>query len=170
MATIQKIIPNFWFDSQAEDAANYYVSIFKNSKIDRITRYGKEGFEIHHRPAGSVMTVEFTLEGQKFVGLNGGPIFQFNEAVSFVIYCDSQQEVDYYWDKLIEGGDKNSQQCGWLKDKFGLSWQVVPKVLDEMIADPDPKKSEAVTRAMLQMKKLDIKRLQDAYNGEPVLS
>lgn len=170
MATLHKIIPNFWFDSQAEEAANYYVSIFKNSKIGRITRYGKEGYEIHHRPEGSVMTVEFTLDGQQFLALNGGPVFKFNEAVSFIVYCDSQQEVDYYWNKLTEGGDKNSQQCGWLKDKFGLSWQVVPKVLDEMIADPDSKKSEAVMRAMLQMKKLDVQKLEEAYNGEAVLS
>ena len=170
MATFQKIIPNLWFDSQAEDAANYYVSIFKNANIGRISRYGKEGFEIHQRPEGSVMTVEFTLEDQHFVALNGGPHFTFNEAISFVVYCDTQEEIDYYWNKLTQGGDKNAQQCGWLKDKFGLSWQIVPKVLDEMLLDADSKKSAAAMRAMLGMKKLDIRKLEEAYNGEAVLS
>lgn len=170
MATFQKIIPNLWFDSQAEDAANYYVSIFKNSKIGRISWYGKEGFEIHQRPEGSVMTVEFTLEDQQFVALNGGPHFTFNEAISFVVYCDTQEEIDHYWNKLTQGGDKNAQQCGWLKDKFGLSWQIVPKVLDDMLLDADAKKSAAAMRAMLSMKKLDIQKLKEAYNGEAVLS
>jgi predicted 3-demethylubiquinone-9 3-methyltransferase (glyoxalase superfamily) len=170
MATMQKITSNLWFDREAEEAANYYVSIFKNSAIGKITRFGKEGYEIHKMPEGTVMTVEFTIEGQKFVGLNGGPIFKFNEAISFIVNCETQEEVDYYWNKLSEGGDKNAQQCGWLKDKFGLSWQVVPTILEEMIADPDRKKTEAVMNAMLKMKKLDIRKLEEAYNQEAVLS
>lgn len=169
MATMQKITSNLWFDTQAEEAAKYYVSIFKNSKIGRISRYGKEGYEIHQRPAGSVMTVEFILEGQTFVALNGGPYFKFNEAISFIVNCETQEEIDYYWYKLSEGGDKNAQQCGWLKDKFGLSWQVVPTILDDMIMDGS-KKSEAVMKALLQMKKLDIQKLEEAYNQEAVLS
>jgi predicted 3-demethylubiquinone-9 3-methyltransferase (glyoxalase superfamily) len=170
MATMQKITSNLWFDTQAEEAAKYYVSIFKNSKMGRISRYGKEGYEIHQRPAGSVMTVEFTLEGQTFIALNGGPHFKFNEAISFIVNCETQEEIDYYWNKLSEGGDKNAQQCGWLKDKYGLSWQIVPTIIDDMITDPDSKKSEAVMRALLKMKKLDIKKLEEAYNHEAVLS
>lgn len=166
---MQKITSNLWFDRQAEEAAKYYVSIFKNSKIGRISRYGKEGFEIHQMPAGTVMTVEFTLDGQNFVALNGGPIFKFNEAISFIVNCETQDEIDYYWNKLSEGGDKNAQQCGWLKDKYGLSWQVVPTVLEDMIMDGS-KKSESVMRALLQMKKLDIQKLEEAYNQEAVLS
>src|SRR5262245_21480115 len=126
---VKKIAPCLWFDDQAEEAANFYTSIFKNSKIINISRYGKEGFEIHGRPAGSVMTVAFELDGQKFTALNGGPVFKFNEAVSFQVSCQSQEEVDYFWGKLSEGGDKNAQQCGWLKDKYGVSWQIVPTVL-----------------------------------------
>ena len=167
---MQKITSNLWFDSQAEEAAKYYVSIFKNSKMGRISRFGKEGYEIHQRPAGSVMTVEFFLEGQTFVALNGGPHFKFNEAISFIVNCETQQEIDYYWNKLSEGGDKNAQQCGWLKDKYGLSWQVVPTMLDDMFADPNSKKTEAVMKVMLQMKKLDIQTLEEAYNQEAVLS
>jgi predicted 3-demethylubiquinone-9 3-methyltransferase (glyoxalase superfamily) len=170
MATMQKITSNLWFDTQAEEAAKYYVSIFKNSKMGRISRYGKEGYEIHQRPAGSVMTVEFTLEGQTFIALNGGPHFKFNEAISFIVNCETQEEIDYYWNKLSEGGDKNAQQCGWLKDKYGLSWQIVPTIIDDMITDPNSKKSEAVMRALLKMKKLDIKKLEEAYNQEAVLS
>jgi predicted 3-demethylubiquinone-9 3-methyltransferase (glyoxalase superfamily) len=170
MATMQKIISNLWFDTQAEEAAKYYVSIFKNSSIGKITYFGKEGFEIHKMPEGTVMTVEFTLEEQKFVALNGGPIFKFNEAISFIVNCATQEEIDYYWNKLSEGGDKKAQQCGWLKDKYGLSWQVVPTILDDMIADPDSRKSAAAMRAMLKMKKLDIKKLEEAYNQEAVLS
>lgn len=163
MATMQKITSNLWFDRQAEEAANYYVSIFKNSKIGRISRYGKEGYEIHKMPAGTVMTVEFFLEGQTFIALNGGPHFNFNEAISFIVNCETQDEVDYYWNKLSEDGDKKAQQCGWLKDKYGLSWQIVPMVLDDMILDPNSKKSEAVMRVLLQMKKLDIGKLEEAY-------
>ena len=169
MATMQKITSNLWFDNQAEEAAKYYVSIFKNARIERISRYGKEGYEIHKMPADSVMTVEFTLEGQTFVALNGGPIFKFNEAISFIVNCETQDEIDYYWNKLSEGGDKNAQQCGWLKDKYGLSWQIVPTIMDDMIMDGS-KKSEAVMRALLKMKKLDIRKLEEAYNQEAVLS
>jgi len=165
MATIQKITPNLWFDKQAEDAANFYTSIFKNSSLGKISRYGKEGYETHKMPEGTVMTVQFYIEGQEFLGLNGGPHFTFNEAVSFIINCDTQEEVNYYWDKLAEGGDEKSQICGWLKDKFGLSWQVVPTALGEMLSDPDPKKSQPVMKELLQMKKLDIEKLQQAYNS-----
>lgn len=165
MQHIQTISPCLWFDNQAEDAAKFYTGIFKNSRIVNISRYGEAGREIHGRPAGSVMTVAFELEGQAFTALNGGPVFTFNEAVSFQIYCETQREVDYYWEKLSAGGDENAQQCGWLKDKFGLSWQVVPTVLPEMISDPDPKKSQRTFEAMLRMKKLDIDKLQRAYSG-----
>jgi predicted 3-demethylubiquinone-9 3-methyltransferase (glyoxalase superfamily) len=165
MATMQKITPNLWFDDQAEEAAKFYTSIFKNSSIGKITRYGKEGKEIHGRPEGSVMVIEFELEGQKFTALNGGPVFKFNEAISFIINCDSQQEVDHYWDKLTEGGDKKSQMCGWLKDKFGVSWQVIPVEMGKMLSDPDAGKSQRVMKAMLQMKKIDLQELRKAYNG-----
>jgi predicted 3-demethylubiquinone-9 3-methyltransferase (glyoxalase superfamily) len=160
---MQKISPCLWFDNQAEEAANFYCSIFNNSKLGNITRYGEEGFEIHRRPAGSVMTVEFQLEGQDFLALNGGPVFKFNEAISFQVHCKTQEEVDDYWEKLSKGGDKNAQQCGWLKDKYGVSWQIVPTVLPEMLQDKDPEKSQRVMKALLQMKKLDIKRLKQAY-------
>jgi len=160
---IQGITPCLWFDDQAEEAVNFYVSIFRNAKIGNITRYGKEGYEIHRRPAGSVMTVEFQLEGQDFVGLNGGPIFKFNEAISFQVLCKTQEEVDHYCDKLSQGGDKNAQQCGWLKDKYGVSWQIVPTVLREMLQDKDSKKSGRVMSALLQMTKLDIARLKQAF-------
>ena len=158
-----KITPCLWFDNQAEEAVNFYVSIFKNSKIGSITRYGEEGYEIHGRPAGTVMTVEFQLEGQGFVALNGGPVFKFNEAISFQVHCKTQEEVDGYWEKLSKGGDKNAQQCGWLKDQYGVSWQIVPTVLPKMLQDKDAKKSERVMKALLQMKKLDIERLEQAY-------
>jgi predicted 3-demethylubiquinone-9 3-methyltransferase (glyoxalase superfamily) len=163
MAISNRITPNLWFDSDAEIAARFYTSIFKNSTVGKISRYGKEGFEIHGRPEGSVMTVEFVLEGQKFVGLNGGPVFKFNEAVSFIIDCDTQDEIDYYWEKLSDGGDPKSQVCGWLKDKFGLSWQVVPVELSEMLSDPYDKRSQNAMKAMLQMKKLNIAALKKAY-------
>ncbi len=160
---MRKIISCLWFDNQAEEAAKFYTSIFKNSHIGKITRYGKEGREIHGREAGSVMTVEFEIEGRSFVGLNGGPVFKFNEAVSFQVMCKTQREVDYYWEKLSEGGDAKAQQCGWLKDKYGVSWQIVPTVLVGMLQDKDQKKSERVMKALLQMKKLDIKALKQAY-------
>ena len=158
-----KITPCLWFDNQAEEAVNFYVSIFKNSKVGSITRYGEEGYEIHGRPAGTVMTVEFQLEGQGFVALNGGPVFKFNEAISFQVHCKTQEEVDHYWEKLSKGGDKNAQQCGWLKDKYSVSWQIVPTVLPKMLQDKDAKKSERVMKALLEMKKLDIERLEQAY-------
>ena len=170
MATTQKISSNLWFAHEAEEAANYYVSIFKNGKVKKVTYYGKEGYDIHKMPEGTVMTVEFELDGQTFVALNGGPVFKFNEAVSFIVNCDTQAEIDYYWEKLSQGGDKQSQQCGWLKDKYGLSWQVVPRQLSEMLSDKPTERSESVMKALLQMKKLDIRKLEEAYNGEAVLS
>ncbi|MGZ5115866.1 MAG: VOC family protein [Burkholderiales bacterium] len=165
MQISQKISPCLWFDDQAEQAANFYISIFKNSKIIQISRYGEVGQEVHGRAPGSVMTVAFELDGQGFTALNGGPIFKFNEAISFQIYCDTQQEVDHYWDKLSAGGDPKAHQCGWLKDKYGLSWQVVPRVLIDMITDRDAQKSQRVFGAMLQMKKIDIEKLKKAYAG-----
>jgi len=164
MATIQKITSNLWFDNQAEDAAKFYTSVFKNSTIGKISRYNKEGYEIHKMTAGSVMTVEFFLEGQKFLGLNGGPVFKFTEAISFIVYCDTQEEIDYYWDKLSEGGDKKAQVCGWLKDQFGLSWQITPTILGDMFLDPDSKGAQHAMKAMLQMKKLNIDELKKAFN------
>jgi predicted 3-demethylubiquinone-9 3-methyltransferase (glyoxalase superfamily) len=165
MATTQPVVPCLWFDSQAEEAARFYTGIFKNSKIGTITRYTEAGREAHGRPAGTVMTVEFELNGQTFTALNGGPHFKFNEAVSFQIMCRTQEEVDHYWNKLSQGGDPNAQQCGWLKDKYGLSWQVVPTVLVELMKDPDKEKSGRTMEAMLQMKKLDIAALKRAYEG-----
>ncbi|MEX0613903.1 MAG: VOC family protein, partial [Pirellulales bacterium] len=143
-----------------------YTSIFKNSKIGHISRYGEAGYEIHRMPAGTVLTIEFELNGQKFTALNGGPVFKFNEAISFQVHCESQDEVDYYWDRISAGGDEKAQQCGWLKDKFGLSWQIVPTLLVKLLQDPDPKKSARVMNAMLQMKKIEIKRLQQAYDED----
>lgn len=151
---MQKIAPCLWFDDKAEQAAKFYTSIFKNSKVSDITLYGN---------AGSVATVEFEIEGQEFVALNGGPIFKFNEAISFQVYCETQEEVDYYWQKLSEGGDEKAQQCGWLKDKYGVSWQIVPTVLIKMLKDKDTKKSDRVMKVMLQMHKLDINILRQAY-------
>jgi predicted 3-demethylubiquinone-9 3-methyltransferase (glyoxalase superfamily) len=157
---MQKITPFLWFDGKAEEAANFYVSLFKNSKILRVSRYGEAG----PGPKGSVLTVSFQLNGQEFVALNGGPQFKFTEAVSFVVNCETQEEIDLYWEKLSEGGWKD--QCGWLKDKYGLSWQVVPTVLGEMVSDPDPKRSNRVMEAILKMKKLDIQKLKQAYEQE----
>jgi predicted 3-demethylubiquinone-9 3-methyltransferase (glyoxalase superfamily) len=165
MATIQKITPHLWFDRQAEEAAKYYTGIFKNSEILNTTHYSKEGYEIHKMPEGTVMTVEFLIEGQKFIALNGGPLFKFNESVSFLVNCTSQQEIDYYWEKLTPGGDPKAQQCGWLKDKFGVSWQVAPEQLHDMMTDRDREKSDRVTRAFLQMKKIDLHALEEAYEG-----
>jgi predicted 3-demethylubiquinone-9 3-methyltransferase (glyoxalase superfamily) len=161
----KRIAPCLWFDNEAEEAAKYYVSIFKNSKITHIARYGKAGKEIHGRPAGSVMVVSFELDGQPFTAMNGGPLFKFNEAVSLQVYCDTQQEIDYYWDKLRAGGDERAQQCGWLKDKFGLSWQIVPVIMEKMFQEHASEKSERVMTALLQMKKLDIKKLEQAHAG-----
>ena len=165
MASRARITPCLWFDDQAEEAAGFYTSIFKNSRIVGMTRYGEAGYEIHGRPAGSVLTVEFELDGQAFTALNGGPVFTFNEAVSFQISCETQEEVDFYWEKLSAGGDEAAQQCGWLKDKYGVSWQVAPTALTKMLADADYAKSERVMTALLQMKKLDIAALQRAYDG-----
>jgi len=169
MAKMQKISSCLWFDNQAEEAAKFYTSLFKNSRIGKISHFGKEGFEQHHRPEGSVMTVQFFLEGQEFLALNGGPVFKFSEAVSFIVNCDTQQEIDNYWEKLSAGGDKNAQQCGWLKDKFGLSWQIVPTFIAEVLSGGSNDKTENLMRVMLQMKKLDLARLKKAYN-EPGMS
>jgi predicted 3-demethylubiquinone-9 3-methyltransferase (glyoxalase superfamily) len=162
--TAQRITPCLWFDTQAEEAANAYVAIFPNSRIVRLSRYGKEGHEIHGREAGSVMTVDFEIEGQRFVALNGGPHFNFNEAVSFQVHCETQEEIDHYWSSLSEGGEEGP--CGWLKDRYGLSWQVVPAGLPKMLMDPDPEKSGRVTKAFLQMRKFDIEALERAYEGQ----
>jgi predicted 3-demethylubiquinone-9 3-methyltransferase (glyoxalase superfamily) len=162
---VKRIAPCLWFDDQAEKAARYYTAIFKNSRIGRVSRYGEAGREIHGRPPGSVLTVEFELDGQPFTALNGGPVFKFNEAISLQVHCATQKEVDYYWEKLSRGGDKKAQQCGWLKDKFGVSWQVVPTILPKMISDPDRGKSQRAFEAMMQMKKFDIDKLKKAYAG-----
>ncbi len=160
------ITTHLWFNNEAEAAARFYASIFRDADIGDITYYGKAGQDIHHMPEGSVMTVEFTLEGQPFIALNGGPVFTFNEAVSFMVNCDNQQEIDYYWEKLQQDGDPSAQQCGWLKDKFGVSWQVAPTVLRQMLKDRDREKAERVMAAMLQMKKIDIAILEEVYSGE----
>jgi predicted 3-demethylubiquinone-9 3-methyltransferase (glyoxalase superfamily) len=165
MQDIQRITPCLWFDDQAEEAAGFYTAIFKNSRIVSITRYGEAGHEVHGRAAGTVMTVAFELDGQAFTALNGGPLFKFNEAISFQVSCATQEEVDYYWEKLSDGGDERAQQCGWLKDKYGVSWQVVPTILLEMINDPDSENSQRAVEAMLQMKKIDIDTLRQAYAG-----
>lgn len=165
MQVVQKITPCLWFDDQAEEAVEFYAAIFRNSRIVEVARYGEAGREIHGKPVGTVMTVAFELEGQAFTALNGGPIFKFNEAISFQVSCETQKDVDYYWEKLSQGGDVKAQQCGWLKDKYGASWQIVPRVLVEMITDPDPEKSQRVMTAMLQMKKIDIEGLKRAYAG-----
>ena len=158
---MQKITPFLWFDDQAEEAVNFYTSIFKDSKIGRIFRYTEEAAEKTGCPVGSVLTIEFEIQGQKFVALNGGPMFKFNESVSFVVNCETQEEVDYFWGKLSSDGGEESA-CGWLRDKFGLSWQIVPTVLIDMLHDDDHEKSGRVMQAMLQMKKIDIKTLKDA--------
>jgi predicted 3-demethylubiquinone-9 3-methyltransferase (glyoxalase superfamily) len=163
---MQKITPCLWFDSNAEEAVNFYTSIFKNSKIGNISRYGEAGYEIHGKPAGTVLTMQFELNGQAFTALNGGPMFKFNEAISFQVSCESQEEVDYYWGRLSEGGDEKAQVCGWLKDKYGVSWQIVPTVLVEMLQDKDAEKSGRVMEALLQMGKIDIKRLKQAYERQ----
>ncbi len=157
---LQRISPFLWFDKQAEEAANFYTSIFKNSKVGKVARYGEGG----PGPKGSAMTVAFELDGQEFVALNGGPQFKFCEAVSFVVNCETQQEIDEFWEKLSEGGKK--VECGWLKDKYGLSWQVVPTVLGELLGDKDPARSQRVMNALLKMKKLDIEGLKKAYQGQ----
>ena len=165
MPVIQTITPCLWFDTQAEEAVQFYTGIFKNSRVAKVSRYGEAGREIHGKAPGTVMVVAFELDGQTFTALNGGPLFKFNEAISLQVNCDNQEQVDYYWDKLSAGGDKRAQQCGWLKDKFGLSWQIVPRVLVEMVSDPDLEKAGRAMTAMLQMKKLDIAELKRAYAG-----
>jgi predicted 3-demethylubiquinone-9 3-methyltransferase (glyoxalase superfamily) len=165
MPKIQRITPCLWFDNQAEEAANYYVGIFQNSKIGKIGRYGEAGKEFHGKPPGSVMIVEFELDGQTFTALNGGPIFKFNEAISLQIACETQEEVDYYWNKLTVGGEEQAQQCGWLKDKFGISWQVVPTPVVKLLSEPASEKSQRAMNAMFQMKKIDIAAMQRAYDG-----
>ena len=162
MAIKHRIRPCLWFDTQAEDAARFYTSVFKNSRIKNVTRYGTAGYEVHHRPAGSVMTVEFEIDGTPFTALNGGPDFKFNEAVSFEVHCETQEEIDFYWEKLGAGGDPKAQQCGWLKDKYGLSWQVVPNNIDEIFADEKSPGYQRAMEAMLKMKKLDIEELKRA--------
>ncbi len=165
MTVKQQIQSCLWFDSEAEEAARYYVGIFKNARILRVTRYGKAGHEIHGRSEGSVLTVEFELDGQTFTALNGGPVFTFNEAISLEVHCKTQDEIDYYWERLSAGGDPKAQQCGWLKDRYGVSWQVVPTDLTEMLTDEKSPKSQRAFEAMLQMKKLDIAALKRAYDG-----
>jgi predicted 3-demethylubiquinone-9 3-methyltransferase (glyoxalase superfamily) len=155
----QKIIPNLWFDTEAEEAADFYTSVFKNSRIVNIAHYTEAG----PREAGTVMTVEFELDGERFVGINGGPEFTFSEAVSFQVTCDDQAEIDYYWERLTQGGEEGP--CGWLKDKFGLSWQVVPGGMDEMFSDPDPKRAQRAMQAMFDMTKIDVAALQAAADG-----
>ena len=162
----QRLTPCLWFDDQAEEAANYYVSIFKDSSINSIIRYSSAGQEFHHRPPGSVMVVNFEIDGHTFTALNGGPIFKFNEAVSFQVNCKTQDEIDYYWERLGEGGDPKAQQCGWLKDKFGLSWQVVPEGMEDMLGDADSAGAQRAMNAMMGMKKVDMDALQRAYDGK----
>ena len=165
MSISTRIRPCLWFNDQGEDAARFYTGIFPNSRILATTHYSEAGFEIHGRPAGSVMTVVFELDGQRFTALNGGPHFTFNEAVSFEVHCKTQEEIDYYWERLGEGGDPAAQVCGWLKDQYGLSWQVVPTELEEMIADAQSPAAQRTIKAMLQMKKMDIAELRRAYAG-----
>ncbi len=165
MPTIRKIIPCLWFDSQAEEAAKFYVSVFERSRITGLTHYGKEGQEVHGGKPGSVLTVAFELDGEPVTALNGGPQFKFTEAISLQVMCETQDEIDRYWSKLSAGGNEKAQQCGWLKDKYGLSWQIVPAVLPDLIGDPDPAKAGRVMKALLQMKKLDIKALKQAHAG-----
>jgi predicted 3-demethylubiquinone-9 3-methyltransferase (glyoxalase superfamily) len=165
MPTIkQKIAPCLWFDTQAEAAAKFYTSVFENSRIRQISRYGEAGREVHGKEAGSVMVVEFEIEGQTFTALNGGPHFKFNEAVSFQVFCETQDEIDYFWSKLSEGGKEG--QCGWLKDKYGVSWQVVPSLVPQMMTDADGAKKDRVIAAVMKMKKFDLETLKRAYAGQ----
>jgi len=162
MSVVQKISPCLWFDDQAEEAVAFYTSIFADSRINTTSRYGKAGFEQHHRPAGSVMTIAFELDGQAFTALNGGPVFKFNEAVSLQVNCTTQEEIDYFWDKLSDGGDPAARQCGWLKDKYGVSWQIIPTELLTLLKDPDPERAQRAMQAMLQMRKIDLEVLRKA--------
>ena len=165
MLTRQRIAPCLWFDDQAEEAANYYCGIFPNSRVVSVSRYGEAGQEVHHRPPGSVMVAAFELDGQPFTALNGGPLFRFNEAVSLQVYCADQREIDYYWEKLSAAGDPRAQQCGWLKDRYGLSWQVVPRDLDQIFGGGDSAGAQRAMTAMLKMKKLDIGELERARDA-----
>jgi len=165
MVTTQRISPCLWFADQAEEAARFYTGIFRNSWITTITRYGTAGFETHHRPAGSVMVVAFELDGQSFTALNGGPVFTFNEAISLQVNCETQEEIDYHWDRLSAGGNPKAQVCGWLKDRYGVSWQVVPNVMDELFRDEKSPGTQRAMEAMLRMKKIDIAALRRAHDG-----
>ena len=165
MATLEKITPCLWFDANAAEAVNFYVSVFKNSKIGRVTYYTKAVRNKHKMPEGTVMTIEFYIDGREYIALNGGPAFKFNETVSLIIHCATQEEIDFYWDTLSAGGDPAAQQCGWLKDKYGLSWQIIPTALAHMVSDARTDKAERVMKAMQQMKKPDIKALQQSYNA-----
>jgi predicted 3-demethylubiquinone-9 3-methyltransferase (glyoxalase superfamily) len=165
MPTTTKIVPCLWFDDKAEEAAKYYVGIFRNSRINVTTRYSTAGQETHKKAPGSVMTVDFELDGQRFTALNGGPEFKFNEAISLQIHCENQEEIDYYWNKLGAGGDPNAQVCGWLKDRYGLSWQVIPKDVDELYKDESSPGAQAAMEAMMQMKKIDMAALREAYDN-----
>jgi len=165
MTTIAKIAPCLWFDGQAEEAAKFYTNVFPSSRIKHISHYPNEGQEVHHQKAGSMLAVEFELDGQPFTALNGGPQFKFNEAVSLMVMCDSQAEVDRFWERLGAGGDPSAQQCGWLKDKFGLCWQIVPKAVMELWNDEEPVKMARAFKAMMSMKKLDLAKLKHAYAG-----
>lgn len=165
-ARVQELSPCLWFDGNGEEAARFYCSVFKKSKILNIAKYPPVGQEIHGGKAGSVMTVEFMLNGLKFLALNGGPLFKFNEAISMQVICETQDEIDYYWEKLGEGGDPAAQQCGWLKDKFGLSWQITPKGWEKLYKDPNSAGTQRAFKAMIEMKKLDIAALNAAYKGK----
>ncbi len=167
MSTTPRIRPCLWFADKGEEAARFYTGIFPNSRIVATTRYGEAGVEVHQRPAGSVMTVTFELDGQQFTALNGGPVFTFNEAISLEVHCGSQEEVDYYWERLGEGGDPAARQCGWLKDRYGVSWQIIPTAMERMFQDPESPATQRAMNAMLRMKKLDIRELERAYaDGE----
>lgn len=165
MSVAFRIAPCLWFADQAEDAAGYYTSIFPNSRIVYTTRYGKAGYDHHHREPGSVMTVDFELDGHRFTAMNGGPMFTFNEAISLQVFCETQAEIDYYWDRLSDGGDPAAQACGWLKDRFGMSWQVVPTGMELWFKDGTTPATERAMEALLQMKKLDLDVLRRAYDG-----
>jgi predicted 3-demethylubiquinone-9 3-methyltransferase (glyoxalase superfamily) len=166
MPAIKKMSTCLWFDTQAEEAARFYTGIFPNSKITQVTHYGEEGFDQHRKPAGSVLTVSFTLDGNEFTGLNGGPNFTFNEAISLELHCETQEDINYFWDKLGAGGDPRAQVCGWLKDRYGVSWQVAPAIMYEWLKDSPTPASERVMKVMMQMKKLDVAKLKAAYEGK----
>lgn len=167
MPNLQRITPCLWFDGQAEEAALFYTGIFPNSRITTVSRFSEVGFEQHHRPAGSVMVVAFELDGHSFTGLNGGPAFTFSEAISMQVNCQTQEEIDHYWEKLSDGGDPKAQQCGWLKDRYGVSWQVIPNFLDELFVDAESAGAKRAMAAMLQMKKIDIAAMRRAHDGTP---